>query len=173
MNTAIARRWRRAARAGFLLLTIAAAPAAQAAGVALPPLPGLPGVGEGVVVHDQAGIALSGFDPVAYFIDGRPRGGLPAHELVHAGAVWRFASRANLEAFRNQPDAFIPVFGGYDAVAVAEGRAAEAGPDHFAIIGGRLYTLRSAASLAALRADPRLLARAEERWPEVERQLAR
>jgi len=49
---------------------------------------------ERVVVNRFSGVAIEGYDPVAYFVDGRPTLGLPDFEASQAGAVWRFATRA-------------------------------------------------------------------------------
>lgn len=138
----------------------------------LPPLPTLPGLGDRVW-QDAAGIALHGFDPVAYFAEGRAVGGRPQHEVQHDGVVWRFANAANRRAFLASPLNYQPAFGGYDAAAMALGRAVEAKPDLFLIDHGRLFLFRTAAGRDQFARTPHLQETALERWPEVERQLAR
>lgn len=139
----------------------------------LVPLPLLPAAGERIVTHRTAGIALDGFDPVAFFDRSRPVPGQPEHELQHAGATWRFATAANLGAFRAAPDIYMPQFGGYDPLAVANGRAVAGLPQHFVVRDGRLFIFASSDGKDRFLASPDLLAAAIDKWPDVERQLAR
>ena len=74
--------------------------------------------GELVVVDRHTGLAISGFDPVAYFID-TPSPGRGEFEATFAGAVWRFRNAGNRAAFVADPEVYMPRFGGYDPVAVA------------------------------------------------------
>src|SRR3569832_2944925 len=76
-----------------------------------------PAASDPLVVNPATGLALSGFDPVAYFTDRAPRAGRADLELTHDGAVWRFRNSGNREAFLDQPDTYMPRFGGYDPVA--------------------------------------------------------
>lgn len=175
------------ARRGFLagLLCVGAgpalsnpgpSPAARAAFSNRVPVPGasdLPTLSETVVRHGPAGIAIHGFDPVAYFLPGRPLGGRAEHELNDGVAVWRFASASNRAAFVADPEVYRPLFGAYDPVAVANGRAAETSPEHFLVSDGRLLLFRSADSRAEFAKRPELMAEAIRNWPSVERQLAR
>jgi hypothetical protein len=54
---------------------------------------------ERVVVNRYTGLAIEGFDPVAYFVDARPAVGLPGFEVSEAGAVWRFRNEGNRASF--------------------------------------------------------------------------
>ena len=85
------------------------------------------------------GIAVSGYDPVAYFTEGRPVRGLARFSLRHKGAEWRFASAANRDRFVADPARYSPQFGGYCAYAVSEGRTASSDPEAWTIRDGRLY----------------------------------
>src|SRR5688572_29448696 len=86
-------------------------------------------VAAGRVVSDSlTGLALSGFDPVAYFTDRRPQLGEGDHELSHRGVVWRFRNEGNRAAFARDPDVYAPRFGGYDAIALARGVAVPGHP---------------------------------------------
>ena len=68
-----------------------------------------------IVADPLSGIAIFGFDPVAYFVEGRARAGERGHEAIWSGVAWRFCSEANRIAFLRNPDVFAPAFGGYDA----------------------------------------------------------
>ena len=63
-----------------------------------------------IVVNAPTGLAMSGFDPVAYFTDGKPVFGRPELELNHDGAVWRFRNEGNRAAFANNPEIYLPAF---------------------------------------------------------------
>ena len=74
------------------------------------------------MVDRNSGLAISGFDPVAYFIDGAASLGKGEFEASFAGAVWRFRNEGNRGAFMADPDIYMPRFGGYDPIGVARGR---------------------------------------------------
>src|SRR5258708_37287663 len=65
-----------------------------------------------VISDPLTGIALYGFDPVAYFVDGEAREGSAGFELKHAGLVWRFLNEGNRAAFAERPGGYMPRFGG-------------------------------------------------------------
>jgi YHS domain-containing protein len=85
------------------------------------------------------GVAVGGFDPVAYFTEGKPVPGLADVTLEHQGATWRFASADNREKFKTDPSKHAPQFGGYCAWAVAEGYTAKGDPSAWTIADGKLY----------------------------------
>ena len=135
-------------------------------------LPELPSVGETMQRDLRLGLALNGFDPVSYRL-GAPTAGSPDFELVINGIAWRFASSANLAAFRDAPEIYAPAFGGFDATGVAAGAAVDSEPLYFAVLGTQLFLFRSAENRTRFLADRGLLSRARERWAEVSRQLVR
>lgn len=127
-----------------------------------------------LVVNADTGLALSGFDPVAYFTDRKPQAGRADLELSHDGAVWRFRNVGNRDAFRDHPGAYAPRFGGYDPVGVARNRSVAGNPLVWAIVGERLYLFYSDADREAFLAAPaRVLETAERNWPEVTRTIGR
>src|SRR5262245_38731225 len=91
------------------------------------------------VNQSRRGVAMDGYDPVAYFTGSRPVRGVAAFETRWNDAAWRFASAANLEAFRSDPERYAPQFGGYCAYAVSQGYTANGDPHIWTIVGGRLY----------------------------------
>jgi hypothetical protein len=123
---------------------------------------------ERIVVDRHTGLALYGFDPVAYFTDAEPLVGRPEFELSLAGAVWRFRNEGNRAAFRDRPDIYMPRFGGYDVLAVARGAAVPGNPRYWVIANRRLYLFETAAARDAVAADPgKLVAAAQAKWPEL------
>ncbi|MDB5591071.1 YHS domain-containing (seleno)protein [Enterovirga sp.] len=118
-----------------------------------------------------SGVALSGFDPVAYVIEGQPVPGLAQHEAVFAGLAWRFSSAANRAAFLRRPEAFLPRAGGYDALAAAAGRLVTPDPFLFAIRQGRLYFFRTAENRRRFLDDEGAAGAAERGWNRVRARL--
>lgn len=84
-------------------------------------------------------VAVSGYDPVAYFTVGKPVKGDPKFKATFQGAEFRFASAANLARFKANPVAFAPQYGGYCAWAVSQGYTASGDPMVWKIVGGKLY----------------------------------
>jgi len=128
---------------------------------------------ERVVVNRYSGLAIEGFDPVAYFADSRPVRGLPDYEAAEAGAVWRFRNDSNRAAFVAHPEIYGPQFGGYDPVDMARGVAYAGNPRFFAVSGQRLYLFGREESRNAFAANPgKFLKDARGRWPALEKTLA-
>lgn len=166
MKAATWQRWVSIAFAA-LLLSMAWQSAGARAGALPAGLPDLPSLGERMGRDINSGLALGGVDPVAYFVEGRPVPGDPHHELTYRGIVWRFASAANLAAFRDAPQVYEPAFSGFDPVGIAEGRAVDSDPRHFLVQGSRLFIFHSEAALRRFQSEPTLAERASERWPSV------
>lgn len=129
---------------------------------------------EPLVVNPHTGLAISGFDPVAYFTDGKPVNGRAELELSLGGTVWRFRNEGNRAAFVAHPEVYRPSFGGYDPVAIARGRSVAGHPLFWAVVGERLYLFYSEVARTAFLADPgRIIDTATRKWPEVARSLGR
>jgi hypothetical protein len=127
-----------------------------------------------LVVNPDTGLAISGFDPVAYFVDRKPRSGKPDLELSRGGAVWRFGNEGNRDEFARHPEVYEPRFGGYDPVAVSGGRSVPGHPLVWAVVGERLYLFYDEDARADFLADPgRIIPAAERRWPDVARSIGR
>jgi len=94
---------------------------------------------EPVYTGTFSNVAVSGYDPVAYFTNGKPVKGSTAHKISHKGAEYLFANAANLAKFKANPSAYAPQFGGYCAWAVSQGYTASADPTVWKIVNGKLY----------------------------------
>jgi hypothetical protein len=128
---------------------------------------------EYVVASRYSGLAIDGFDPVAYFTDASPQLGKDEFEYRHAGVVWRFRNEGNRAAFAADPDVYAPRFGGYDPVDVARGAAVAGNPRLWIVIAGRLYLFYSTEHLSAFGRDSdRLTAAANRQWLQVRRTLS-
>ena len=128
---------------------------------------------EYVVVDRNTGIAIAGFDPVAYFTDSDARLGRGSLEYAHAGTVWRFRNEGNRAAFEVEPDFYMPRFGGYDPVGVARGVGVPGDPRLWLIAADRLYFFYSEEARAAFSADPEQVAAAADKMgPAVQQTLS-
>jgi len=114
----------------------------------------------------NTGLALGGYDPVAYWVDHHPRMGSRDLQLEWGGTTWQFASQGNLDAFRADPEVYAPLFGGRCAFAVANGHPTEGSPISFIVWRDKLLLFADPVSRTAFLEDPdRLLGEAERRWP--------
>ncbi len=147
-----------------------------AAGLALAALPSVAaraGITERVFVDPVSGIAIDGFDPVAYFVEGRPKAGSAEHEAEWADAVWRFASSGNAAAFLKDPDIYMPAFGGYDGESMLRGTPVASDPSLFSIIGQRLVLFRLPEGRDAfLAGGAASMEEAEAKWAALKPQLS-
>jgi hypothetical protein len=128
---------------------------------------------ERVVVNRYSGLAIEGFDPVAYFTDARAAQGLPDFEAAEAGAVWRFRNEGNRASFVAHPEIYGPQFGGYDPIDLGRGVTCAGNPRFWLVTGQRLYLFGREENRDAFAGDPaRFLDGANARWPAVEQNLA-
>ncbi|MGE5157898.1 MAG: YHS domain-containing (seleno)protein [Gemmatimonas sp.] len=126
-----------------------------------------------IVVDRFTGLAVDGFDPVAYFVERRPVLGLPEFEAWKEGVVWRFHNEGNRASFLAHPEIYGPQFGGYDPVDIARGITVAGNPLFWLIVRERLYLFGFEANRAAFAADPKnFLDKAQARWPTLKQGLA-
>ena len=91
------------------------------------------------VFDTKNSIALKGFDPVAYFREGKPIGGSANFTYEWGKAKWRFSSQENRDLFAQNPEKYAPQYGGFCAWAVSEGYTAPIDPHAWKIVNGKLY----------------------------------
>jgi YHS domain-containing protein len=117
------------------------------------------------------GLALRGYDPVAYLEANTPTQGLPAHSYTYKGSKFLFASAANQEKFAADPGKYSPQFGGFCALGTANGYKVKTEPDAFKVVDGKLYLNYNRKVLDIWTKDePGYIARANQNWPEVAKQ---
>ncbi len=122
----------------------------------------------GKVNESFFGVAVKGYDVVAYFTEGAPTKGEKAFTHEWMGASWRFASAANRDAFAGDPERYAPAYRGFCAYAVAYGGLADIDPKAWTIHEGRLFLNLDLDVQARWLADvPGFVARADARWPEL------
>lgn len=98
-------------------------------------------------------VALSGYDPVSYFVNGRPEKGSREFWVAFDDAVYLFNSANHRELFVADPERYAPQYHGYCTIKVSQGKRAEADPEAWAIMGGKLYVFRSKKGLARFNKD--------------------
>ena len=127
---------------------------------------------ERIVIDRNTGLAISGFDPVAYFTDAQPLPGKGEFEQVVAGTVWRFRSAGNRAAFIADPEVYTPRFGGYDPVGVARRVAVAGNPLLWIIRDERLYLFYAPETRDEFVSDSdRTITTADREWPALNRFL--
>lgn len=111
------------------------------------------------------GIALHGYDAVAYFNGGKPAIGNAQFATVHDDATYRFSSKANLDAFEADPAHYMPQFGGYCAFGVSVGAKFDGDPLMWRIVDGKLYVnLGTDIQQEWLKDIPSNIRKAEANW---------
>lgn len=88
---------------------------------------------------DANGIAIQGYDPVAYFTQSKPVKGSDEFTAEFDGAIYQFSSAENQAAFNADPAKYAPQFGGYCAYGLAYGSKAPIEVDKFTVVNGKLY----------------------------------
>jgi YHS domain-containing protein len=113
-------------------------------------------------------VAVGGYDPVAYFTDGRPVRGTQEFRLTHQGYEYRFASAEHQAAFRANPTRYLPQYGGYCAWAVSQGYTASGDPRYWRVVDGKLYLNYNAEIQTRWERDiPGFIRSADANWPDV------
>lgn len=119
-------------------------------------------------VHSADGVAIEGYDPVAYFTEGKPVKGHEDHRVMWRGAVWQFATSDAMARFEADPVAYAPQYGCYCAYAVSRGYTASSDPQAWTVHEGRLYLNYSKSVRAIWARDiPGNIAKADANWPNV------
>lgn len=113
-------------------------------------------------------VAVEGYDPVAYFTEGKPVKGDKDFTFEYQGADFRFASAENLARFKADPAKYAPQYGGYCAWAVAQGKTAKGDASHWRIVDGKLYLNYNKSIQKKWEADTDgFIASANANWPTV------
>ena len=114
---------------------------------------------------DRAGVAIQGYDPVAFFTDGKPVKGSDQFVSMHGGATYKFVSAEHKATFDKEPAKYEPAFGGYCAYGVSRNRLVEIDVDAFQIVDGRLFLQYSKGVRNDFNKDQQgNLAKAEKNW---------
>jgi YHS domain-containing protein len=149
----------------FALLSAAALQGAVA--TRAPAIAGVPGSTSPINL-DAHGIALGGYDPVAYFDGGKAAKGDAKIFASYAGARYLFATAAHRKAFLQDPKKYVPEFGGYCVVGAAYGEKVDVDPETGKVVSGKLYLNNSRKALEIFEKDQSgTITKAQANWPSV------
>ena len=116
----------------------------------------------------QSGKAIRGYDPVAYFSEGKPVKG--NEKLVYSwnNADWYFSSQQNLDLFKANPEKFAPQYGGYCAYGLSEGHKAPTDAEAWTIEDGKLYlNYNTDVRKMWIKEKKERIEKADQNWPEI------
>ena len=123
------------------------------------------------IATDSFGVAIKGYDTVAYFTEGRALKGKKEFEFSWQGARWYFANAAHRDLFAANPKRYVPQFGGFCARGMTRGKMAAADPKAWTIVDGKLYMKFSKASRDRWRQNKaENIKKAEEKWANIRKQ---
>ncbi|MFT6876345.1 MAG: hypothetical protein ACJAZF_002464 [Granulosicoccus sp.] len=94
---------------------------------------------EGLFGYEHNGIAIRGYDTVAYFTQSKPVEGHDEFSTKWSDAIWKFSSQEHLDLFAANPEKYAPQYGGYCAYGVAQKNLVKIEPDQWTIIDDKLY----------------------------------
>jgi enamine deaminase RidA (YjgF/YER057c/UK114 family) len=122
---------------------------------------------------DEPRLSISGYDPVAYFTDGKPVQGKPEFEYSWHRLRWRFANAEHRELFTRDPKHYAPQYDGYCAMGVSENEAAQhkdtVDPEAWAIVDGKLYLAHNRYIMQIWRESAKeRIRQADQAWEVVE-----
>ena len=121
----------------------------------------------GDVTHSTPGI--SGYDPVAYFTDGKPVRGSGYHVAVQDGVTYVFANAEHKKLFIANPNKYLPAYGGYCAYGVAVGKKFVADPEVWKVVDGTLYLNLDKGIQDKWQKDiPGYIKKADKNWVEIQ-----
>jgi YHS domain-containing protein len=119
---------------------------------------------------DANGVAVKGYDVVAYFEQQQPVKGTPTLSITWSGAIWYFSSEAHRKLFLASPQKYAPQYGGYCAWAVSRGYTASIDPNAWKIVDQKLYLNFSLSVQKQWEQDiPGNIALADKNWPALRR----
>ena len=94
---------------------------------------------EGLFGYEPNGIAIRGYDTVAYFTQSMPVEGNEKFTTQWSDATWKFSTQEHLDLFIAEPEKYAPQYGGYCAYGVAQESLVKIEPEEWSILDGKLY----------------------------------
>lgn len=119
-------------------------------------------------VYVTNGMAINGYDAVAYFKESKAVKGSSEFSYTWNNAAWYFSNKENQESFKAAPEKFAPQYGGYCAYGTSEGHKAATEPDAWAIVNNKLYfNYNKDVKALWLKDTNKLIEKANKNWPEI------
>lgn len=120
---------------------------------------------------DGNGLALQGYDPVAYFTENRPVKGTTDFTASYNGGQYQFASAEHKAAFEKEPAKYAPQFGGFCGYAASINKLAPIEPEYFQVLNGRLILQHNKKAWHLWHQDVEgNLKKADANWPTLSQQ---
>jgi hypothetical protein len=110
-------------------------------------------------------IAISGYDPVGYFTDGRPEKGSAEFWFAFDDAVYLFKDAERRATFAGDPEHYAPQYAGFCAAGVSKGYKTEPDPEAWAILNGKLYLFQLKDRVPDFKQDTAFIDKANSNWP--------
>jgi YHS domain-containing protein len=122
-----------------------------------------------VDVEAEEAVAISGYDAVSYFQgNGAPAMGNARFSVTWNGADWHFANQANADAFKANPTAYAPQYGGHCAWAMSRGSLAPGDATLYKIVDGKLYlNFNEGVQQTWLKDIPGYIAKSDPAWKQI------
>ena len=120
------------------------------------------------IATDTSGVAIKGYDAVAYFTEGRATKGNPEFAHSWRNVKWYFATAGHREMFSADPERYAPQFGGHCANGLSVGKVVVADPEQWTIVDGKLYMKFNRSARDRWRQDKTAkIVKAEKNWAEI------
>jgi YHS domain-containing protein len=121
----------------------------------------------------QSTPGISGYDPVAYFTDGKPMKGSGYHVAEYKGVTYAFASKEHKAMFEGNPEKYLPAYGGYCAYGAAVGKKFVADPEVWKVVDGTLYLNLDKGIQSKWNKDiPGYIKKADTNWKDIKNKAA-
>jgi len=130
--------------------------------------------GDLINISGASKVAVSGYDPVAFFTDSKPVNGSPFITAEHRGATYFFASEEHKKLFTSDPDKYTPQYGGFCAYGVGVGKAFPVDINTWQVRDGKLYLNLNGDILKKFNADfENNVVKADKNWPGLVKKLGK
>jgi hypothetical protein len=116
------------------------------------------------------GVAIKGYDPVAYFTENRALKGSNDISYPWNDAIWHFTSAEHRALFAENPERYAPQFGGHCASGLSKGKVVAADPEEWTIVDGKLYLNYNRSARDAWRQNKKkMIEAAEKNWDNIKK----
>jgi YHS domain-containing protein len=119
----------------------------------------------GVALGQSPAVAIKGYDPVSYFVEGRPVKGMESISHDFDDSRYFFSSEKHRKMFAASPEKYVPQFAALCAAGLADGRRVPPDPTAFVVRDGKLYLFEAQRGVERVKKDPSLLTKAHENYP--------
>lgn len=126
------------------------------------------GIGQQPGIFAPGGLAIDGYDAVAFFKESKPVKGSGMYSYKYQDATWLFSSKENLEAFTSMPTKYAPQYGGYCAYGISQGHKSPTEPGTWTIVNSKLYfNYNNKVKQLWIKDQAHLIEIADQEWPKI------